>query len=545
VSGANGSAGGPERVGSDPAGLGHETAAGPEDVGSDAAALGHETANGMPDVGSTSASGSETAAGPEVIESGSAGSETAEGPEVIGSGSAPGSEASPGADPAADPWRALDDPDATPAGVDTLAQEHLGHFVVDDVRRSAGLTSWLVRRAAADGSTTLDGVTWAAALRGYGIDSPRPGLDAAATAGRVVGLPSERALAHPRWGPLEEQLADDVHAIVASGGPDTTPADPADAALAMPLCAVIAGRGCGADDWARRLRKLADAAGRPVTIVDDAHRFDLAAAAEIIENHDADASLVLVGDPDQLEPAEPGRFFGDLVTSGVVPTVRLPVDVGPAGGGAREAPARDGGEATPDDAGAGEAADAPGVGEATGAPGVGKATGAEDAPIVRLIESLRAGDLPRIEPRQHAVVVSPVADAAEAVARVRELVTEALPRVLGVGPSDVVVLGIRSAGAAGVGALREALGGNVADAAGGAIEVAAVHEAVGRRAEAVVLVLPAESAGSLTRAHLISAASMASRHLSIVHQAGPALADAVRLRPHRPRHTRLARLLRT
>jgi exodeoxyribonuclease V alpha subunit len=60
-----------------------------------------------------------------------------------------------------------------------------------------------------------------------------------------------------------------------------------------------------------------------------------------------------------------------------------------------------------------------------------------------------------------------------------------------------------------------------------------------------VLVLPAESCGSLTRAHLISAASTARRHLSIVHQAGPALATAGRSRPRRPRRTRLAGLLRT
>jgi exodeoxyribonuclease V alpha subunit len=476
------------------------------------------------------------------------GHETAEGPEVIGAGSAAVPEASPGADPPADPWGALDDADATPAGVDALAQEQLGHFAVDDVRRSAGLTSWLVRRAAADGSTTLDGVTWAAALRGYGIDSPRPGLDAAAADGRVVAIPSERALAHPQWGPLEDQLADDVHAIVASGGPDTIPADPADAALAMPLCAVTAGRGCGTADWARRLRKLADAAGRPLTIVDDAHRLGLVAAAEILENHDADASLVLVGDPDELEPAEPGRFFGDLVASGAVPTVRLPVEVGSAGSGGEAVihePTADGtavGDGAADGAAVGDGvadgvATATGDGSTSGDDGATAGEGPEDAPIVRLIESLRAGELAPVEPRQHAVVVSPVADAGQAVARVRELVTEALPRVLGVGQSEVVVLGIRYAGAAGVGALREAIGGS-------GVDVATVHEAVGRRADAVVLVLPAESAGSLTRAHLISAASMAGRHLSIVHQAGPALADAVRLRPHRPRHTRLARLLR-
>jgi len=471
--------------------------------GSDGSAVGPE------DAGSEGA-GSD-AAGPEATAPEEAGPGGAAASDVIGSGDGgPGGASGPNVDP----WRALDAPDATPVSADALAQEQLGRYAADDVRRSAALTGWLVRRAAADGSTTLDGVTWAAALRGYDIDSPRPGLDAAAAAGRVVALPSERALAHPQWGPLEEQLADDVHAIVASGGPDTTPADPVDAALAMPLCTVTAGRGSGSDDWARRLRKLADAAGRPMTIVNDAHRLGLAAAAEILENHDADASLVLIGDPDELEPAEPGRFFGDLVASGVVPTVRLPVDVGPSTGEVATGDGAAGAEAT------GEAA-----------------TGAEDAPIIRLIESLRTGELRPVEPRQHAVVVSPVADAAQAVARTRELVTDALPHVLGVGPSDVVVLGIRSAGTAGVDALREAVGGD------SDVEVAAVHDAVGRRAEAVVLVLPAESAGSLTRAHLISAASMAGRHLSIVHQAGPALAAAVRLRPHRPRHTRLARLL--
>jgi AAA domain len=408
-----------------------------------------------------------------------------------GATSAGASSAPDGAD---DPWSALDDPNASPARTDATARERLGRFAVDDVRRSAGLTSWLVRRAAADGSTTLDGAVWAAALRGYGIDSPRPGLDAAAAAGRVVALPSERAIAHPHWGPLEERIADDLHAVLASGGPDAAPEDPFEAALAMPVCAVVAGRGCGCDDWLARLRKRADAASRTLTVVEQAQRLDLDAAAELLEDHDVDASLVLVGDPDELEPVEPGRFFADVVASGVVPTVRLPVA---------------------DEVGA-----------------------SDDGPITRLVESLRTGELPPVEPGQHAVVVSSMADAGRAVARVVELASEALPRVLGVGPSDVLTLGIRSAGAVGVDALREALDGTGA-------EVAAVHEAVGRRAEAVVLALPAESAGSLTRAHLISAASVAGRQLSIVHQAGPALAAAVRMRPHRPRHTRLARLLRT
>jgi len=257
----------------------------------------------------------------------------------------------------------------------------------------------------------------------------------------------------------------------------------------MPLCVVVAGRGSDPDDWARRLEKRGQAVGRPVTVVGDAHRLDLAAADGLLEEHDVDASLVLIGDPDLVEPEAPGRFYGDLVASGAVPVVRLPVD-----------------------------------------------TVGDDAPIVSLVESLRSGELPPIAAEQQQVVVCAMADAGEAVARVVELVTETLPRDASVGPSDLVVLGIRSAGTAGVDALREAIGPGA--------ETVAVHDAVDRRADAVVLVLPAESAGSLTRSHLITAASVARRQLTIVHQAGPALADAVRRRPHRPRRTRLATLLR-
>jgi hypothetical protein len=70
-----------------------------------------------------------------------------------------------------------------------------------------------------------------------------------------------------------------------------------------------------------------------------------------------------------------------------------------------------------------------------------------------------------------------------------------------------------------------------------------VQDAAGTRAEAVVLLTPAESAASLSRALVITAAACAARHFSVVHQAGPALAQAVAERPHPPRRTRLRRLL--
>jgi hypothetical protein len=476
------------------------------------------TADGTGTTGEGTGSAAE-AAGSDAVPAGSAAEASGPAAEAAGPATDSAGEVSgSAAEPAPDPWLALDEPGASPARVDALAWERLGRFADDDVRRSAGLTSWLVRRAAVDGSTTLDGTAWAAALRGYGIDAPRPGLDAAATAGRVVALPAERAIAHPRWGPLEGRIADSLRRLLerqaGSTAPDAEAPDaeapdaeaaelagdalpggdaPDDAlagALAPPVCAVLAGVDAALDEWIGRLQRHANDTDRSLTVIEEAHRLDLASAAELLVRHENTVAegLVLVGDPDELDPASPGRFFGDLVDSGAVPTIRLP-----------------------------------------GA--------AERGAIPRLVGSLRAGELPPVEPGQHDVVVSPVADAAQTVARVVELVTGALPRVLGVGPSDLLTLGIRRTGAAGVDALREAVGSGC--------DVAAVHEAVGRRVDAVVLVLPAESAGSLTRAHLISAASTARRHLSIVHQAGPALATAVRSRPRRPRRTRLVGLLRT
>jgi hypothetical protein len=75
------------------------------------------------------------------------------------------------------------------------------------------------------------------------------------------------------------------------------------------------------------------------------------------------------------------------------------------------------------------------------------------------------------------------------------------------------------------------------------VRTATTVAAATEEAEAVVLVLAAESAGSITRSMLVGAATQARRHLSVVHQAGPALAEAVARRPHAPRRTRLATLL--
>jgi exodeoxyribonuclease V alpha subunit len=70
-----------------------------------------------------------------------------------------------------------------------------------------------------------------------------------------------------------------------------------------------------------------------------------------------------------------------------------------------------------------------------------------------------------------------------------------------------------------------------------------VHRAQGSEWPAVVVVLPPESGGLLTRPLVYTALTRAQRHLSVVPAVGPALARAVRENGGRPRVTQLPLLL--
>ncbi|MFD0530886.1 ATP-binding domain-containing protein [Kitasatospora arboriphila] len=69
------------------------------------------------------------------------------------------------------------------------------------------------------------------------------------------------------------------------------------------------------------------------------------------------------------------------------------------------------------------------------------------------------------------------------------------------------------------------------------------HQAVGRRWPGAVVVVPGDAAAGLTRQWVYTAFGRAQRHLSVVHPAGPALAQAVAERPAAPRTTRLRAIL--
>lgn len=224
-------------------------------------------------------------------------------------------------------------------------------------------------------------------------------------------------------------------------------------------------------------------------VVERADLLGLADAEELTELP-AGSGVVLVGDPAMPPAPGPGAVLADVVNSGVATVV--------------------------------EAA-------AAGATG----------PLAELVRALRTGVLPALSPDQRDVVVTPADDVEQALRRVKQLVTDSIPRVFGVGAGDVLVLTVRADGSTGAEAVRAEL-----DTAGaGDVEVRTCAEAVGRAADAIVLVLGAEAAGSLSRDLLVGAATDARRHLSVVHQTGSALAEAVARRPHRHRRTLLARLL--
>jgi exodeoxyribonuclease V alpha subunit len=74
--------------------------------------------------------------------------------------------------------------------------------------------------------------------------------------------------------------------------------------------------------------------------------------------------------------------------------------------------------------------------------------------------------------------------------------------------------------------------------------VLTLREAQGGHWPAVVAVLDGGSAAALTRAAVLGAFAPAGQHLSVVHGAGGALAEAVEKRPDTPCQTRLAQALR-
>jgi exodeoxyribonuclease V alpha subunit len=294
-----------------------------------------------------------------------------------------------------------------------------------------------------------------------------------------------------------------------------------------------------------------------LVVVDETSMLDVELAAALLDACADGAHLLLVGDPAQLPSIGPGRVLADLVESDTVPVVELTTLYRQAEGGA----------------------------------------------IARLATAVRGGELPRADSPDREVVVVPAAGSAEAAHRAVQLVTDSIPRALGIPAEDVQVVTPVHKGPAGTVALNRALKerlnpgpgtvagfdtgdrvvatanhldaepagfangevGVVAEAGEGAVTVefasgparvtgraladlrhgwaVTVHRAQGSEWPAVVAVLPPEAGGMLSRPLVYTALTRARRHLSVVPAVGPALVRAVRDVGARPRRTRLRELL--
>jgi exodeoxyribonuclease V alpha subunit len=294
-----------------------------------------------------------------------------------------------------------------------------------------------------------------------------------------------------------------------------------------------------------------------VVVVDEASMLDVELTAALLEACPDGTHLLLVGDPAQLPSIGPGHVLGDLIDSGVVPVTELTTLYRQAEGGA----------------------------------------------IARLANAVRAGQLPPVDSPDREVVVVPASGSAEAAKRVVQLVTDSIPRALGIDPATVQVVTPVHRGPAGTIELNKALkarlnpgegtvwgfdvgdrvvatanhldlepigfaNGEVGvvtgtgdgtldvDFASGPVTVTGsamsdlrhgwaitVHRAQGSEWPGVVVVLPPEAGGMLSRPLVYTALTRAQRHLSVVHASGAALARAVSQVDVRPRRTRLAQLL--
>jgi exodeoxyribonuclease V alpha subunit len=226
---------------------------------------------------------------------------------------------------------------------------------------------------------------------------------------------------------------------------------------------------------------------------------------------------------------------------------------------------------------------------------------AEGGSIARLASAVRTGELPPVDDPTREVVVVTAKSADEAARRVVQLVTDSIPRALGIAAADVQVVTPVHRGPAGTAALNAVLKerlnpgtgtvgafdvgdrvvatanhlddgfangevGAVTDIKDGALTIdfgagpltvparavsdlvhgwaITVHRAQGSEWPAVVSVLPPEAGGMISRPLVYTAWTRAQRHLSIVHASGPVLARGVREVGARPRRTRLAEVLR-
>ncbi len=557
-----------------------------------------------------------------------------------------------------DPWLLLSLPQIEPGQADWFARQLLaGQAHPQDPRRGRALVGYLLTRAARDGHTAVPADVVLRSVARFGVDDPAAAVAAAVDEGSV--LPFDGAepeapagesavlLALARYALAEEAIAEGLARLSATAEPlaEANAGGPqAGAAKVMPngtdgeaieldeaqrgavtavarhgVSVLSGGPGTGksrtvaavvalaadqgmrvalAAPTGRAAKRLEELAGAPATtlhrllgaqgrgrgaaagdrragepawiftrgedwpvdaelvVVDESSMLDAELAAALVEACADSTRLLLVGDPAQLPSIGPGRVLADIIDSGAVPVTELTTLYRQREGGV----------------------------------------------IARLATAVRGGALVPVDSAAagHEAVVVPVRGSQQAALRVTQLVTDSIPRALGIPPAEIQVVTPVHKGPAGTIELNRALkamlnpgpgahggfdpgdrvvavanhidegfaNGEVGTVSGPVDEgivvtfadvpvtvpgkllgdlrhgwAMTVHRAQGSEWPAVVAVFPAEATRMLSRPLVYTALTRAQRHLSVVHGTGPALARAVRTVGERPRQTRLAGLL--
>ena len=526
-----------------------------------------------------------------------------------------------------DPWQLLAIHGVTPGDADRVARLAIPGVRRDDPRRGRALVGYVLTRIAREGHTVAPREDVLHALTEFGVGDAVAAVAAAVESAVVVEVDDGDVLGLARFAEAEDGIGQGIARLVATAepikaDPKRSAAGPLDdaqraavsAALQSGVSVLTGGPGTGKSRTvaaivslaehvgrsvalaaptgraAKRLEELCDAPAstihrllgaqprqfgenvifdggfargedwpldEDVIVVDEASMLDVELADALLSACADGTHLVFVGDAAQLPSIGPGRVLGDLIDSGRVPVTELTTLYRQAEGGS----------------------------------------------IARLAIAVRGGDLPPVDDPTREVVVVAARGSAEAAHRVAQLVTDSIPRALGIPADQVQVVTPVHRGAAGTLALNAVLkaklnpgtgqrrfdvgdrvvatanhleaapfgyaNGEVgvvveverdgtvtvefasgpADVKGKALAdlvhgwAITVHRAQGSEFPAVVVVVPPEAGGMLSRPLVYTAMTRAQRHLSIVHAAGPALARAVRQIGTLPRRTRLQAML--
>jgi exodeoxyribonuclease V alpha subunit len=526
-----------------------------------------------------------------------------------------------------DPWQLLTIYGVTPDDADRVARLAIPGVRRDDPRRGRALVGYALSRIARDGHTVAPREDVLQAVAEYGAGDAQAAVAAAVESASVVELDQGDLLGLARFAEAEDGIGQGIARLVATAepikaDPKRSAAGPLDdaqraavaAALQSGVSVLTGGPGTGKSRTVAAIVSLAEYDGRTVAlaaptgraakrleelcqapastihrllgaqprqsggnvtfdggfargaewpldedvvVVDEASMLDVELADALLSACADGTHLVFVGDAAQLPSIGAGRVLGDLIDSGTVPVTELRTLYRQAEGGA----------------------------------------------IARLATAVREGELPPVDDPSREVVVVAARGSAAAAHRVTQLVTDSIPRALGIPTDQVQVVTPVHRGPAGTMALNAALKARlnpgqagrrfdegdrvVATAnhleatpfgyangevgivdeverdgtvtvgfASGPAEVKGkaladlmhgwaitVHRAQGSEFPAVVVVVPPEAGGMLSRPLIYTAMTRAQRHLSIVHAAGPALARAVRQIGTLPRRTRLQQML--